>query len=111
MRITVPIRLNNLETSDPAFMVYLSQLINQMQDILNGHIGFIDNCNTAIMKINFVSANTTQAFTHGLNRIPNGYILVGAGAATQIYDGTQANTTQTLYLQSTVATSVKILVF
>ena len=110
-KITAPITMNNLNTSDPNYNVYLSQLLNQMQSIINGRISLTDNCYTQLISAQFKSANTNQAFPHSLNKIPTGYILVGAQAATNLYDGTQGNSVNTIYLRSTVATTARILVF
>jgi len=110
-KITVPVTMNNLTTSDPSYNTYLSQLLGQIQNILNGHVSLTDNCQTQIVSAQFHAANANQGFPHTLNKIPSGYILVGAAAATNIYNGTQANTVNTIYLQSTVATSASVLVF
>lgn len=110
-KITAPITMSNLTTNDPNYNVYLSQLLGQMQSVLNGHVSLTENCYTNVISAQFKSANTSQAFPHNLNKIPTGYILIGAQAATDLYDGTQSNTVNTIYLRATVATTARILVF
>lgn len=50
------------------------------------------------------TANTEDAVTHNLNRIPVGYLPVKQDKSAILYDGTTANTSTTIYLRTTVAT-------
>lgn len=111
MRVKLPIDISNLTVEDPQFISFLSQIINAMVTILNGDISFSDNFRGRIVNVVFNAANTQQAINHSLNKIPTGYLNIGSKAATQLYNGVTASTTQTIWLQSTAATTVNVLIF
>lgn len=55
--------------------------------------------------------NTEETVTHGLSRVPTGYIVVSQDKAASLYKG-QAWTNEIIYLKSSVAsTAWKILIY
>ena len=111
MKINYPANLSNKQVTDDNFISNLSKFLTDVASALSGGISITDNCDIRILSITFSIANNELAITHSLNRIPAGYILVSTKAPTQIYDGVSANDKQSLYLRSTVATTVNVLVF
>lgn len=111
MRIKLPIEVSNMSADDPRFVTSVAQTFNALALMLNGQISFIDNCKTSSVVVVFAAANKQQSVPHTLNKVPLGYIMIGSKAAAQIFDGTSGNTPQTLFVQSTVATTVRLLVF
>src|SRR5882757_2772220 len=71
--------------------------------VVNGGLDFKTNFNAQTISVTFSAANSSQAFGHGLGRIPIGYIQVGSTAAMNVFDGTSKNTTGTINLQSSAA--------
>jgi hypothetical protein len=52
------------------------------------------------------------AVPHTLGKVPAGYIVCGQNAAGSVYDGSTANTPDTLYLKSDVASKAfRLIVF
>jgi hypothetical protein len=111
MQLSVPIDIRNMKSNDPMFVAFTAQLLRQIIFVLNGNVDFQDNCGGEILSLTFLKANTSQAFGHGIGKIPRGYFQIGANAAASLYNGTSSNTTGVIYLQCTVATTVKILLF
>jgi hypothetical protein len=103
-------RIDNTESWTEARPL-LSRFFEQIRDIVNGNIELDSNIRGQVIEITFAAANTQQPIKHGLGRTPTGYILIKAGAATSIYDGTSSNTSEFIYLRSSAATTVKVLVF
>lgn len=111
MKIPIPYDISNYSYADPDFVRNLANVMNAIGYIVNGKLTFSDNFDCILISCTFNKANTQQAFLHGLNRIPKGYIITGKQAAAQVYDGTNASTIQFIYLASTVATTVRMLIF
>lgn len=85
-----------------------------LQDIvqrINGDLDFQTNFNCAIVSVNFTAQNTDQAVSHGLGRIPTGYIPINQNVATRIFNGTTASTSGIIYLQSTQVATVGLIIF
>lgn len=56
--------------------------------------------------------NTEETVTHGLSRVPTGYIIVSQDKAASLYKGSTAWTNEKLYLKSsTASTAWKILIY
>ena len=111
MRIKFPFEISNLKPDDKDFVNYTAQILNALVATVNGDISLVDNGRTSLVRVLFNIANTQQAIQHTLNKVPVGYIQVGAVAAAQLFNGTSANTSSILYVQSTVATTVTLLIF
>lgn len=78
---------------------------------INGGINFGTNINGNIIDVIFTAANTEQAVTHSLNKIPTGYVMMGTSASTVLYNGSTTNTVTVMYLKASAAATVKIFVF
>lgn len=100
--------LSNIKELDE-LVRFTSQAINQIHDILGGAVEFDSNILSQTVQIRFSQANVFQAVTHSLNRKGLRYIVVDKLAACDIYhDATRDNVSQ-IYLASTVATTVTLI--
>jgi len=111
MRVDLPYDVSNFTYEDTDFISNLAQAINRICQLLNGKITYFDNFDCKTVSFTFNAANAQQVVLHGLNRIPAGYFVIGSKAAVQVYNGANKNTTQALYVQATVATTVTLLIF
>lgn len=111
MKFTLPIDITNMDAGDQDLVRAIAVTFQSLTSIINGRIGLTDNLQTHFVTVTFNKANVQQAVIHELGKIPTGYIQVGSKAAAQVYDGTQANTIGTIYLQSSVVTTVRLLIF
>jgi hypothetical protein len=59
----------------------------------------------------FVAANADTVITHGLNRVPTGYILTMASAAMSLYDGSLPSDNASITLRSSAVGSATIFLF
>lgn len=89
---------------------FASASISQIIDEINGRLTLTENVKTSLVTMEFPSATQIRA-VHTLGRVPIGYIQVGASAAITVYDGTTANDFESIYLRSTGAGTVNVLVF
>jgi predicted RNA-binding protein with EMAP domain len=89
---------------------FVTQMIDSIIDTVNGKLDFQENIVSSIHSVVFPSANTQIEVSHGLGKIPTGYILVKASAAMSIYDGTSSNTDNKLYIKSTAQGSATVIV-
>lgn len=74
MRFKLPINVTD-QKPDSGFVRFVAQVFGLIQTILNGQIGFIDNCKTSYVTVTFFNANVSQAIPHSLKQTPNGYIV------------------------------------
>lgn len=110
MRLKTLLETSNLDSTEQIIR-YVSIIKDQIYQIVNGKIEFDLNIWSSTVDVTFTAANTEVAVSHGLGRVPTGYILVKSSAATALYDGTTTNTASTIYLKASVAATVKIIVF
>lgn len=102
--------LSNLKL-DADLLRFLSQAFKQISDIVNGKLLFTDNLDIQIISCSFTAANQSSQFSHSLNRVPTGYITVGASSAMIVFSGATANTASLIYLQSSAAGTAQVLLF
>lgn len=79
--------LSNLDTVDDLSR-YLNVSVNELTNIINGKIEFVENILSARINVNFTSANSQFSISHSLNKTPVGYIQIGSNVACNVYDGT-----------------------
>lgn len=110
MKISSSPDLSNIETIEEVRR-FATLVLKDIVNAINGNLSFRDNFKANILGVSFDSANTEVQFTHTLGQTPSGYILIQAGAAMTLYDGTGGNTDSLVYLRSSAAGSGKILLF
>lgn len=115
--ITVPAVLTSHYPETNSFDRDLAHALDQnfrlLETILDAGIIFTENVD--LKEVNFTSNATPDAedtISHGLGKVPNGYIVIGRNKAGVLYNGTTAWTMTNIYLKSNVAsTTYKIYVF
>lgn len=110
MKLKIPLTISNLQTWED-LRRFVSVMISDVVSLLNGKVDLVQNCSTSVVSITFPTANATNSVQHTLGHVPNGYIVISKLASGDVYDGNQENTTQTIFLRCTVATTVRLLVF
>ncbi len=89
----------------------LLRFTRRIVDVLNGGIKITDNFDAQIVTVTLTAADTEQAVSHTLKRVPTGYIVLSNDKAAIIYDGTTSWTSSTIYIRSNVDnTTVKIII-
>lgn len=82
---------------------YLSAYINELTPIINGRLQFDDNIQSQTVTTYFSAADTDLAIVHKLGKTGVGFFTIGKTAATDIYNGIGTDTTNIIYLRSSVA--------
>jgi hypothetical protein len=90
---------------------FTSIALDDILSVLNGNIGFTDNCLTTLVSVTIGTANKDVEVRHNLGFTPNGYIVAGLTKNMVIFDGTQAATKTTLYVQGSASGVARLLVF
>lgn len=83
----------------------------QVAQTINGKLDFASNLNGKALSVTFSSANANVQVSHGLNRVPIGYIVTSLSASMVVYDGTSANTVSTLNLRASAAGTAGVFVY
>lgn len=84
-------------------------VLKEIVEVLNGNVRFDDNLSANIISVN-LTGSTQVAVSHGLGRVPLGYIVVKAPSALSVFDGDSENTTETLYIKSNTSAAISLLV-
>lgn len=91
----------------------LQDFFNRIVAILNRGITFTENVDCVL--VSFTSngtANTEDAVSHSLGKIPTGFIVYSLDKAAVVYTSGTAWTSTTIYLKTSVlTTAVKIIIF
>lgn len=110
MKIQRAVSLSNLTTFED-LRKWSDFSLDQIFDVLNGKVAFSDNIDANSVTASFSAAATDVQVAHGLNRGPIGYIVIRRSAAITIYDGSAAWTTDNIYIRSSGAGNITLLVF
>ena len=93
----------------PSTRVALNDMWQKLSQTLNGQIslggpnGNLGNTDSTHVVITIPNANTNFTFTHGLGRIPVGFIVSSKSAAGDVWKGTIAWTTSQMTVQTNTA--------
>lgn len=90
---------------------YLTIVLADIVKQINGGLDFGTNFNASSVSAIFSSANTDTAISHGLGRVPAGYLVLGSSAAMQVYDGVTDDSNLLAYLRSSAVGTANILFF
>lgn len=106
-------QFDKLRTFDKELITALSNWSMVLKSILDGGISVDDNMDMSrVTIVTHATPGTETGYSHGLGKVPQGYIVTGQEAAGSVYDGSTANSKTTLYLKSDVASKTfRILVF
>ncbi len=98
-------------TDTTSFMQYCAKFINDLIPVINGKLEFDSNLLTQTVTATFSNANVDQGISHKLNKTGLRYIICQKDKACDVFDGVTSDTSSTIYLQCTQATSVKLILF
>ncbi len=97
---------------DPgAFQQKASEFLDEVGDIINGKIEFDKNMLTQTVSAVFTAANTDLAVTHSLAKTGLKYIPCSKTVAMDIYHGDASDTSNVIYLKSSVVGTASIILF
>lgn len=104
---------NNIDlvSGDTERWRYAAIFLDQVKTILNKGITFGDNFSAKFVSVNFTAAATDYAVVHSLGRVPTGYIICSTSASMNVYTGSSAWTTSTIYLRASATGTALVLVF
>ncbi len=78
---------------------------------INGDLDFATNINCKLISVSFPAASTSVSIAHSLGRVVAGYIVTSLNANMVIFNGTGANSSSALSLQSSAAGTAGLLIF
>lgn len=91
----------------------LSELSINLDSILNQGMRFEDNVDCRLVEVtSHATPGTEFSVSHGLGKVPTGYVIYRRDGAGTVYDGTSADTATTLFLRSDASSvTFKLIVF
>jgi len=114
LEVRLPVRYDEGWFRDVALV--LRRQHEEIARALNGRIGFGDGTDPDNIEGTWISvttpgvANTDFTVTHGLDRLPAGYLVMSKAATVDIFDGSVAATISQITLRATVG-SVAVVLF
>ena len=90
---------------------FLAQFLDNVKELLNNGLKFSDNFDAKNVSAVFSAANTDTSVSHGLGRVPSGYIVTSISASMVVYTGTAAWTSSTISLKASAAGTAALMVF
>lgn len=114
LEVRVPSRYNEAWFRD--LLLTLKRQHEEIARALNGRVGFGDGTDSENIEGTWISVTTPGTpdtdftVTHGLDRLPAGYLVMSKAAAVDVYDGSVAATVSQITLKATVA-SIAIKLF
>ena len=106
-------QFDKIRPFDKDLLTALSNWAMVLKSILDGGISIDDNVDASrVTVVTHVTPGTEFSISHGLGKVPLGYIVTGQEAAGSIYDGSTSNTNTTIYFKSDVSSKTfNLLVF
>jgi len=114
LEVRVPTKLDEVWLR--SLLITLKRQYEETARALNGRIGFGDGTDSENIEGTWVSVttpgtpNTDFTVTHGLDRLPAGFLVMSKAAAVDVYDGSVAATVSQITLKATVG-SVAVVLF
>lgn len=102
--------LSSLETPEE-FQRHGAQAISNMADVVNGQLEFDKNFKSQTVTVTFTSADTDTSVTHSLKKTNVNYMVVKKSANCSVYDGAGKATANRLFLRSSSAATVTLVLF
>ena len=100
-----------IENFDADAATALTQFLQYIADTLDSGLLIDQNLNTKILDVTFENPAQEVAVDHGLGREAKGFFVVDKPVATDVSKTDRQGDANRIYLESTVATTVKILFF
>lgn len=101
--------LGNIKTLED-IVRFVAIFAKDIVDNINGRLEFDTNLKSDTVEVTFSTANAEKEISHGLGKVPTGYLVKRASAACSIYDGDTKNSATKIYLKSSAAATVRIIV-
>lgn len=108
-KITNDPNIDRVEEADD-HAKFISIFLDEVKTLLNSGLKFSDNFDAKFVDVYFSSVAETK-INHGLGRTPAGYLITRKSANMNVYDGSSTWNNSSMYLQSTLAGNVTLLVF
>lgn len=108
-RITQDTGIDKTEAKDQPKVI--SVIFEQIKKAINNGLTFSDNFDGKISEVSFTTADTNTSVSHGLGRVPSGYLVLNRSANMVVYDGSSAATSSTFYLRSSAQGTCSVLFF
>jgi hypothetical protein len=89
---------------------FVSKFFEQVTKLFSNGITISDNFDAKILTLTFTSSATDTSLAHGLGRVPSGYLVLKRSANMVVYDGSNAWTSQNIYLRASAAGSITVAV-
>lgn len=109
MRVVTRVSNSHVQTWEE-LRRFVSQDLQAITAVLNGRIGLTDNVQSSLVTAVFPGTGTLR-IEHTLGIVPTGYIVVGADAAIQVFDGVGDWSKLDIYLRASGAGTVRLLLF
>lgn len=97
-------------TEIESFMRFVSTVLKALGLQINGGLEFGENIKSTIVDVVFPAGQVEVAITHGLGRIPIGFLIANRSTAANIYSGTSKWTSKIIYLRASSAVNAKVVV-
>lgn len=110
MKLNKPTDFTNIEEPEK-MKSFLTQFAQEIASLVNGNLTLVDNVSPNLVDAVFPTANAEVSLSHGLGKVPRGYLVASLDAAAIIYNGLTANTGDRLYLRASAPVTAKIWVF
>lgn len=95
----------------PDLVRFTAQVCKDIINVVNGGLDFASNFRSSIVSVTFSGASTDVGVSHSLGAVPTGYVVVKSSANINVFDGVSGNTDSTIFLASSGAGTVSVLVF
>lgn len=95
----------------PELKKFLSIFGDNVVETINGNLDFSTNFNGKLMSVTFSSANSDVAVSHGLGRVPSGYLVYSRSASMVVYNGSSPSTSSVIYLKASATGTVGLFIF
>jgi hypothetical protein len=109
-KVTIHSGLDDIKEMED-FKTAAAQLLSDIVSKINGQLEFDKNLLSQTVEVTFTQSNVEQAVNHSLNKLIYNYLPISKLAACDIYDGGTDPTKNAIYLKSTVATTVTLVLF
>lgn len=90
---------------------FVQQNFDTLSTALTNQLSFPDNIDCQLVSVTFSSTSNDTTVPHTLKRVPSGYIPYNKSVASDVYNGATSWTKTNIYLKSTVAATIRLIVF
>lgn len=110
MKINPNLSVSNVSTFED-LRKFVAIALQDLVTAFNGKVGVPDNLDVSIIDATINGSGSDTPVSHGLRRIPVGYLVAGLNANTAVYTGSKTWTNELIYLRSGSAVTAKLIFF